>query len=153
MWQKSICVLAALAGWESLAAADISGLSVTPGRWESTSEIIISVVGEDGVETELETRTEISQSCITPQDHVLDAVELAGPGCSVSDIWVSEPDMSFVLVCRRSEMTFYGTMVASAGEEGRTTMGRMTLKGRHDDGSELHIRADMTGAHTGPCVG
>ena len=46
MWWKSICVFAALAGWESLAAADVSGLTVTPGRWESTSEISISVVGE-----------------------------------------------------------------------------------------------------------
>lgn len=153
MWWKSICVFAALAGWESLAAADVSGLTVTPGRWESTSEISISVVGEAEEETVLETRTEISQSCITPQDHVLDAAELAGPGCSVSDIWVKDPDMSFVLVCRQSELTFYGTMVASAGDDGHTTMGRMTLKGRREDGSELHIRADMTGAHAGPCVG
>ena len=152
MWKITFmfATLSASAGW---ASADLRGLDVTPGLWESTSEIAISLVEEDAAETLLETRTEISQSCITPQDHVLDAVDLAGPGCTASDIWVSEPDMSLVLVCRQSDVTFYGTMVASAGPDGRTTVAQMTLKGRRADGSELHIKAEMTSALTGPCVG
>lgn len=151
MREKSVCFAALALGLSAAAGAD--GLNVTPGLWESTSEISVSLADEAAAETLLESRTEITQSCVTQQDHILDAIELAGPGCTVSDLWVEGPAMSFVLVCKHSEITFYGTMVASAAEDGRSTVAQMTLKGRRSDGQEIHIRADMAGTLRGPCGG
>lgn len=149
-WLKASLVMTALSVFTATPAS-ADGLPVTPGLWKSTSTILVSVdpTSPDGAAPEITT----SETCISRGSQVLGAEQLAGPGCSPSDITQNEDGISFVLVCKTPEATLYGTMTAMALSGGTQTEAHMTLTGRRADGREVAITADFSGERLGPCTG
>lgn len=132
--------------------ASAQGLSVLPGHWETTSKVDVSVSrGAEDLET-LFPSEEKSESCIPSSHMVLQPLDFAGPGCSVSDVAIAGDEMSFVLVCERRDTTFYGTMTATSDGTGTQTQSRMRLAGRQPGGGEVTIAATTQSHRTGPCL-
>jgi hypothetical protein len=129
------------------------GLAVAPGLWETASQITVTVAEEGAAAEEVLPREAISQACIRPGDMILEPIDLAGPDCTVSDVSLDTPEMSFVLMCQRGGVTFYGTMTAVADGTGTITEAHMMLTGRRADGREVQITADTQSHRTGPCLG
>lgn len=145
---RAIIIALALGGGLAANAA-AQELTIKPGNWEMTTEMVMSM-NMNGQAMNIPPRTMTETECRSADDATFSPDALVQEGCTVSNVEGTDRSLSFDVVCTQQGMNMNGSMAFQLDASGNNGTGQIEMNGSVPGGT-VSMTGTSTATYKGAC--